>query len=81
MGEAEPLLLRGIALDYYNDRPGMRGAAWQWVRTASRFERPTPVDRGQSVQLDDEPSGADRYVQTVNLRPTGTRALFAMAAA
>jgi hypothetical protein len=79
---AEPLLLRGVALDLYNGRPNATrfGSAWQWVRSPTRFDDTRAVDRGQTLQLeDDPPAGGDRYVQTVQLQPTGTRALFAIA--
>src|SRR5688572_11376945 len=77
---AEPLLLRGVALDMYNERPSVRGP-WQWVRSPTRAEEPRSVDRGQTFQLEDDVPLGERHVQHVYLKPTGTRALFAIAGA
>jgi transglutaminase-like putative cysteine protease len=73
----EPLLLRGVTLDFYNERP-LTGGAWQWMR-AQLLEKPIVAEHSKSTELSDDFGATDRYVQHITLNPTGTRALFAIA--
>jgi hypothetical protein len=79
----ETLLLRGVTLDFYNTRPSMRGGPWEWTRGLGRDEQLVVADRGQNAPLPNAaaPPEADRYIQHITLRPTGTRTLFAIAGA
>src|SRR4051794_28912459 len=82
-GGADVLLLRGITLDLYNDRPTATGAGrWQWTRMPTRGDENSGtmgVERGQATPLVADPPAGDRYVQQISLNPTGTKTLFAIA--
>jgi transglutaminase-like putative cysteine protease len=75
---SQPLLLRGLALDYYNGKntEGRWGRApYQWVRLQN-FGR----DRGDgdNTRFTDESIDGDVWRQEVSLQPTGTSVLFAI---
>ena len=73
----QPLLLRGLTLDYYNG-PGSEfrwgRAPYQWIRALPPGDEiPEPQER-----LRETPPGAELWRQQVTLRPTGTSVLFAI---
>lgn len=89
---AQPLLLRGLTLDYYNgnlEAPGTTegGRPSRWGRTPYQWMRLVPHnldknnDRDRDITLsDDDPSaGGDIWRLKVNLQPTGSSVLFAVA--
>jgi transglutaminase-like putative cysteine protease len=71
------MLLRGSVLDSYTGNDASRGM-WQWYRSDnSRFGEPQEALAGSTIFL-----GADSpasWKQVVNLQPTGTNKLFAIA--
>ena len=74
------LLLRGSVLDTYTGSDVSRGR-WHWTRSVSR-EMPTDSDNVTGVGgvlLPTEGDSGDRWKQVINLQPTATNKLFAMA--
>src|SRR5829696_5374233 len=75
----QPLLLRGLTLDYYNGNAENR-----WGRTPYQWMRLLPVgndrssDRERDVTLTDEQLSGDVWKLKVNLQPTGSSVLFAL---
>jgi len=74
------MLLRGSVLDAYTGSDVSRGH-WQWTRSRGQ-EMPTDKDdvtgvTGASLPFDGGPG--DRWTQVINLQPTATNKLFAMA--
>ncbi len=71
------LLLRGSALDAYTGNDATRGV-WQWYRSDyNRFTEPHEAQAGRSVDLRHDVEAP--WKQVVNLQPTGTNKLFAIA--
>ena len=77
----QPLLLRGLTLDYYNG-----SAENRWGRTPYQWMRLIPhgldrsSDRERDVSLTDETlANSDVWRLKVNLQPTGSSVLFAVA--
>jgi hypothetical protein len=77
----QPLLLRGLTLDYYNGNAENR-----WGRTPYQWMRLVPhgvdrnSDRDRDIVLTDEDlSGGENWRLKVNLQPTGSNVLFAVA--
>ena len=75
----EIILLRGLTFDIYNGDGSKGGGAWQWSRVGDRSQ-PFEVPTGGSASLrgDLSPGEGDRWRQEIELKPTGTRALFAI---
>src|SRR4051812_10838754 len=78
----QPLLLRGLTLDYYNGAADetaaaarWRRAAYQWIRLLPQGDPEKNVDL--SAELADLDDGADEWRQEINLQPTGSSVLFA----
>ena len=75
----QPLLLRGLTLDYYNGNAENR-----WGRTPYQWMRLLPVgfdrssDRERDVSLTEETIDGDVWRLKVNLQPTGSSVLFAV---
>ncbi|MDP9174629.1 MAG: DUF3488 and transglutaminase-like domain-containing protein [Planctomycetota bacterium] len=76
--EGSPLLLRGSALDIYNDP---HGAPWSWSRSMSPVEGDDVYPMFPEQEMTLPKSGEPQFKQVINLQPTGTHALFAMAGA
>ena len=79
------LLLRGTALDYYTGGERAAGPPWQWIRSpqlSTGAMGPKGVSRDETMQFFGmgAPHGDEEWRQLITFRrPTGTRALFAMA--
>jgi transglutaminase-like putative cysteine protease len=73
-----PLLLRGSVLDTYNDP---RTGPWTWSRSELRPDQQEIEFLGPDQEWVGFAFGNPQYRQVINLQPTGTRALFAMAGA
>ncbi|MDQ3440939.1 MAG: DUF3488 and transglutaminase-like domain-containing protein, partial [Planctomycetota bacterium] len=75
----QTILLRGLTFDIYNGDGTKGGGAWQWSRVGDRTQ-PFEVPTGATASLrgDSAPPEGDRWRQEVELKPTGTRALFAI---
>jgi protein-glutamine gamma-glutamyltransferase len=74
------LLLRGSVLDAYTGSDVSRGR-WQWTRS---HDTDMDSDSGEGnivsgLRLADAGSADDRWTQVINLQPTATNKLFAMA--
>ncbi len=79
----EPLLLRGTALDVYDGDGREGGVAWQWSRSPSEWAERNYLVAPEHRQIleDAEPiaEGADHWRQRVQLEPSPSNVLFAMA--
>jgi transglutaminase-like putative cysteine protease len=73
------MVLRGSALDVYTGNDVSRGR-WHWIR--SRGADPTESDGAKSeagIELGSPGDSPDRWKQVIDLQPTATNKLFAMA--
>lgn len=75
------LLLRGITLDVYGGAsPDSPAGAWRWTRTEHPETGPIDIQPRTTFTLQNGAvNSPDIWRQTVHLRPTGTKVLFAMA--
>jgi protein-glutamine gamma-glutamyltransferase len=82
-GGAEPLILRALTLDEYTgDGGGEQGMRpWQWVRGATEDPRDVggAANRFRALPATGEVDAAGAYVQEIDLQPTGSSALPALA--
>jgi hypothetical protein len=76
----EPLLLRGLTLDYYNGNVEGRWGRqpYQWMRLLGPGRDKSTERDADSIRLTDEPPGPDVWRLKVNLQPTGSSVLFAV---
>jgi protein-glutamine gamma-glutamyltransferase len=71
------LLLRGSVLDAYTGNDASRGE-WQWYRSdANGFTETQPAEAGRGLDLQTDVDAP--WKQVINLQPTGTNKLFAIA--
>jgi hypothetical protein len=75
----ELLLLRGITLDVYGGAsPDSSAGAWRWTRSQRPESGPINLIARQGFTPTVPAGHGDTWKQTVHLRPTGTKVLFAI---
>jgi len=73
------LLLRGSVLDTYTGNDITRGR-WQWTKTHNKVvDDSNDVASPGGIMLDTDTTSGDRWKQVINLQPTATNKLFAIA--
>ncbi len=76
-GTGQTIYLRGSAPDTYVSDPN-NVDRWKWIRSPTVASDIIPTTRGQSYELNPDPLGDERYIQTIRLLPTGSNIVFAM---
>jgi protein-glutamine gamma-glutamyltransferase len=81
-GGTEPLLLRCMTLDQYTGEGNARLHPWQWLRSYENEAREILVFSGEYTALtNQDPTSTDTYEQDIELQPSSSPALPAMAGA